>query len=159
VSDPSTADGFGEAGAGETPTRKDRVVITRRIQELGGIATTAELLSSGYSRRNIEAVVGYGRVIRVRRGVYALRELPPEILEACRIGGRLTCVSALAFHGIIHSADDALHVEVAANASRLRSPTGSVVLHWSGAPAEGTRLVVGVGPALAQSARCHGGRR
>ena len=142
----------------EAPTRKDRVVIYRRLHELGGIATTAELLTAGYSRRIIEAVVGYGRVIRVRRGVYALRELPPEVLEACRIGGRLTCVSALAYHGIIPRADGALHVEVAANASRLRQTESAIVLHWAGTPAAGTRLAVGVGAALAQSARCRRGR-
>lgn len=134
-------------------------MIYRRLHELGGIATTAELLKAGYSRRIIEAVIGYGRVIRVRRGVYALRELPPEVLAACRIGGRLACVSALAHHGIIPRPDGALHVEVAANASRLRMPVDDVVLHWASAAPDGTRLAVGVGAALAQSARCRGGQR
>lgn len=62
--------------------------------------------------------------------------------------------SALTHHGILPGGDGALHVEVPANASRLRLPDREVVLHWSGVAAEGTRLSVGVAAALAQSARC-----
>lgn len=134
-------------------------MIDRKLRELGGIAKTSELLALGYSRRTIEAAVGYRRLIRVRKGWYAERDLPPEVIAACRIGGRLACVSALAYHGVFPTQHGALHIEVPANASRLRLPEREVVLHWTAFAAEGTRLAVAVGAALAQSARCRGGQR
>ncbi|MFZ2963903.1 MAG: type IV toxin-antitoxin system AbiEi family antitoxin domain-containing protein [Rhodoglobus sp.] len=135
------------------------MTLDRRLRDLGGIARTSELLALGYDRRRIEGAVAYGRLIRVRKGWYAERDLPDDVLEAVRIGGRLACVSALTHHGILPGGDGALHVEVPANASRLRLPDREVVLHWSGVAAEGTRLAVGVAAALAQSAWCSRGRR
>ncbi len=130
------------------------MVLDRRLRELGGIARTSELLALGYDRRRIEGAVAYGRLIRVRKGWYAERDLPEDVIEACRIGGRLACVSALSYHGILSGGNGALHIEVPANASRLRLPEREVVVHWAGIAAEGTRLSVGVAAALAQSARC-----
>lgn len=103
------------------------MTLDRRLRDLGGIARTSELLALGYDRRRIEGAVAYGRLTRVRKGWYAERDLP------------------LTHHGILPGGDDALHVEVPANASRLRLPEREVV-------------VVGVGATLAQSARCRRGR-
>jgi hypothetical protein len=133
------------------------MTLDRHLRELDGIARTSELLALGYDRRRIEMAVAYGRMIRVRRGWYAERGLPGDVIDAIRIGGRLACVSALAHHGILADAGGPLHLEVPSNASRLRTAGREVVLHWTGAASEGTRVAVGVAAALAQSARCRKG--
>jgi len=105
-----------------------------------GIRTTADLISTGMTARDIATAVERGRLERLRRGVYADAHVADDLKRAVRVGGRLTCVSAARLHGLrLLRPPCALHVEVSSNAGRLRHPdTGSVApvaqlpvrLHW-----------------------------
>jgi hypothetical protein len=127
--------------------------VERTVRELGGIASTAEILQRGYETDMIRWVAAYGRIRSIRQGWYATPEVPEDSFLAWKAGGRLTCVSAAAHYGLWPHQPDALHVRVAANASRVeRSPL--VVLHWSRTPVTGSRLVVSVDEALRTVERC-----
>jgi len=122
------------------------------------MATTAELTSQGIDRFQLDIAVMYDRVLRVRKGLWSLPETPSEIVAARRVGGRLACVSALAFHGMVEAREtDGLHVEVPHNAPRLRhieAERRRVVVHWTRHPVGGDRFVVPVAEALRQFERC-----
>lgn len=133
--------------------------ISARLAKFDGIARTSELLAIGYGPENIEGAVAYGQLIRVRKGWYAAKDVPKAAIEACRVGGRLACVSALAYHGVIPDERGPLHVEVSANASRLRHSSRGTVLHWAVLPSHGTRQAVSLAAAVAQAARCRAGFR
>jgi hypothetical protein len=126
---------------------------------LGGVVTTSELRQLGYDTEVIGRSLGYGTLVRVRRGWYALRGTPSEVLEAVRVGGRLACVSALVHYGLLPPEGGPLHVEVPSNASRLRLPERDVVVHWVSRPGPGDRLAVSIATALGQASRCRGGRQ
>lgn len=65
-----------------------------------GVATFAQLLATGLTRQQIDRLVSVGRLHRVRRGWYALPSADPDVLRAVRVGGALTCLSALGQHGV-----------------------------------------------------------
>ncbi len=82
-----------------------------------------------------------GQLLRVRRDRYALPSTEPAILEAVRIGGLLSCVSAADFHGIWVPDLPFTHIAMTHKASRMRSPRDRFVplsadnrdgceLHW-----------------------------
>ena len=121
--------------------------VERAVRELGGIASTTEILQRGNDTDMIRLVAGYGKIRQIRRGWYATPELPEDSFRAWRVGGRLTCISAAVHLGLWAVAPEALHVRVAANASRLRRSSG-IVVHWSRSPITGTRLVVSLDEAL-----------
>jgi very-short-patch-repair endonuclease len=113
--------------------------VTQSVRRRG-LAATHELHSDGYGRAAIATAVSAGDIIRVRQGWYAPRDLNPLLLQASRVGGALTCVSALRLHGCWTFPDADLHVRVSPNASRLRTqhnkrvrladhPAG-VRVHW-----------------------------
>jgi len=129
--------------------------VERIVRELGGIASTAEILRRGYDTTTIRLVSDYGRIRRLRQGWYGVPELSADSARAWKVGGTLTCVSAAVHHGLW--ADDAqtLHVRVPGHASRLRiDDPAVVVVHWSNAPVTGTRLAVSVDEALEAIRRC-----
>src|SRR4051794_14421144 len=96
--------------------------ISTSLTAHGGIAHLADLTRDGVTATQRTAAVAEGRVIRVRNGWFALPDAPPDRVRAIRIGGRLSCVSALADHGLWVMPDERLHVSVAAHAARLTSP-------------------------------------
>jgi hypothetical protein len=129
--------------------------VERAIAEHGGIASAAEILQRRCSRDMIKLFSEYGTVRRIPHGWYASPDLPEDAFRAWKAGGRLTCVSAAVHYGLWPHETEALHVRVAANASRVeRSP--EVVLHWSRGPMTGTRLAVSIDEALATIRRCQG---
>jgi hypothetical protein len=129
--------------------------VERAIRNLGGIASTAEILQCGNETDMIRWVAQYGKIASIRRGWYATPDVPADSLRAWRAGGRLTCISAAVHYGLWPHETKALHVRVAANASRVeRSP--DIVLHWSRGPMTGTRLAVSIDEALATIRRCQG---
>ena len=130
------------------------------LERYGGVATTAELYCSGKTQSMLFWSVAYGSLIRIREGLYCGTDLPTDALRALRVGGRLACVSALAFHGA-GPAPDLLHVVVDRNTPRLRDPdTGKpgrspkTVIHWSRRQLAGDRVAVSVEEAHRQAARC-----
>lgn len=140
--------------------------IAQRIEALGGAITTAELRRFGCDRDIVQGMVACGTIVRARRGWYVPRGAADDVIAAIRVGGRLACVSALAHHGFAASAPSALHVEVPANASRLRLGLRPVVLHWVGDPRDGSRRngsqrdgdrrACSIPTALGQATRCRG---
>lgn len=136
--------------------------LFRDIDSLGGLASMAQLLLRDHWREEIEIAVTYGSLIRVRKGWYALPSEPEVVLRAWRVGGRVACVSAVAHHqGETHTG--ALHVEVAGNTARLRSPTDrrrpltdrdNVVVHWARKPSPGDVRAVNLDAARRQAQQC-----
>ncbi|MBO0983323.1 type IV toxin-antitoxin system AbiEi family antitoxin domain-containing protein [Rathayibacter sp. SD072] len=95
----------------------------------GGTASRAALVESGMSTRRLAAAVADGALVRGRRGQYASPRLPPEVLTAFRIGGRLGATDAARSHGLWVLRSPQLHVHVVPNAARIGAPRG-VRLHW-----------------------------
>lgn len=86
-------------------------------------ATRTDLLVSGISRRTLASAVAAGLLIRARRDRYIRSGAPQPLLEAVRLGGRLTCLSLLQILGVFVHSNTVTHVHVARGASRLRSAT------------------------------------
>jgi len=130
--------------------------IIDAIDHWGGIASTAELASRGVERWELDIAVMYGKVFRVRRGLWARLDIPPAVVAAQRGGGRLACVSALAFRGVIDDVPGRLHVSAPQWAASWRpgSPRADVVRHWSRDPLDGDRFSVSEKVAWAQFALC-----
>ena len=105
------------------------------------VFSRAELIDSGYTGKRITRAVAHGDLIRLRRDHYTLVS-QKEADVAVRIGGRLTCHTAIASTGAFVLADKRTHVQVGRAMSRLRSPelrrsrwdrarARAVRLHWS----------------------------
>lgn len=100
-----------------------------------------ELLALGYTPRRITAAVRDGSLVRVRRDRYVRPGTDRAVAAAVRIGGHLTCVSALAVLDpeIFVFAHDHVHVHADRQASRLRGP-GVSHKHWRKSEAGNVRL-------------------
>src|SRR5262249_2281264 len=120
--------------------------VLESVRRHGNVAATHELLADGHTEGGIRAAWRGGSVLRVRQGWYAAPDVHADAVEAIRVGGSLTCVSALALGGywVLRSSD--LHVEVRSTDSRLRTRRDhrvrlthaterSVRVHWSPAAA------------------------
>jgi hypothetical protein len=88
----------------------------------------------------------------VRQGWWALPGTAPTVLDACRAGGRLACVSALEHHGLMHETNGRLHIELPRSSPGPR--TRHVVAHWTRKPAGGDRQAVDPSAAWRQARRC-----
>jgi hypothetical protein len=89
------------------------------------VAHRSHLIARGMSIREISDAVVDGRMIRVRRGWYAAFDAPQDVVQAVRVGGSLTSVSATSSTTIWTPPHSRLHVAVSRNASRLRAPHSS----------------------------------
>lgn len=95
------------------------------------VYSRADLLATGMSSRDITDAVRSGRLLRIRRDRYGDDDLPDDVIEAVRIGGRLSCLSLLKSIGVFVLSCTALHVHVRPGSSRLREPRAEgTVLHW-----------------------------
>jgi 4-hydroxy-tetrahydrodipicolinate synthase len=126
-------------------------VVEDALRGRGGIACTRELLADGLDPELIRMAVGYGRVVRLRKGWYAARDTPAEVVEAFRLGGSLACRSALAFYDGRASGGD-LHL--AADHPERITPRAGVVVHRTRAPVDRRRPAVPRAEAERQAARC-----
>ncbi|WP_188511436.1 DUF559 domain-containing protein [Conyzicola nivalis] len=100
--------------------------LSRSIRRRGGLAATFELYADGHTRARLSAAAASGTIIRVRQGWYATPDIHPVFLEAARVGGRLTCLSALDFHGYWSYPTMDLHVAVDPRSCRLRTRRSKV---------------------------------
>jgi hypothetical protein len=126
------------------------------IERHGGIAHSHEL---SYVPRNVLDVAAmYGTVLHIKKGLWGLPTLDARVVAAQRAGGRLACVSALAFHGIIEPGEHPLHICAPDGVLswRPRGRTDGVVRHWSRRRLPGDRQAVDVETAWAQFALCRG---
>lgn len=126
------------------------------LETRGGVATTRELARLGVDRQRLDIAYLYRRIVRIKRGVWALPTVPATVIDAHRAGGRLACVSALAFHGVIDDTHAGLHISAPSWVTKWRSPqtTEQVVAHWSRRRAPGDCSAVSVETAWAQFALC-----
>ena len=108
------------------------------------ILSRGELLALGYSPKRITRHVREGTIIRVRRDHYLLTAESDSVITSVRIGGRLTCVSAIALmspDAFVFSHNH-LHVHVERDRSRLRGAASSSK-RWSKQSATGVRVTWG----------------
>ena len=82
--------------------------VEELVARLGGFATRDDLVGHGCWPMMIDLSLYYGKIIRVRRGQYALPGVHPSILRALRIGGTLAWVSALRYYGDVADAGPVL---------------------------------------------------
>nr|WP_292698792.1 hypothetical protein [Microbacterium sp. 69-10] len=101
------------------------------------------------------ASVREGRLMRLRRGAYVSKEVPNEVVEAVRSGGRVTCLTLLRLIGVfvLERAEVHIHMPPHLSRSRHRRPD-SAVLHWGECQREGQSHVVSLWDAVRQSVRC-----
>lgn len=128
----------------------------RFVRERDGIASAADLHALGLTDIDIRLHAMYGRITRIRRGWYSLRDVDPLILHACRLGGRLTCLSLLRLHGEDTVDDGRLHIELR-RSDVLRVPAGEryvVRVHWKRSPSPGGRGAVTLAAARRQAIAC-----
>ncbi|MET0734650.1 MAG: hypothetical protein ABWY55_03270 [Microbacterium sp.] len=116
--------------------------------------TTASLSQLGLSQHRIAGLVSAGRLIRLRRGMYAHAGTEPLLLEVGRLGGRLDCVSLLQHLGVFVRESSPLHMQLDPGTTRLpRRPQG-VVAHWRPRTVPREALTVDLISALVQAGRC-----
>lgn len=131
------------------------------------ILTRSDLLARGCTAESLAIAARSGEIVRVRRGLYALPETAHATLQAVRIGGRLTCVSALAAAGVWVEDSRFVHVHLKHSDSRSRSPRDRFVpltldnrdgceLHWRRLvhPLAGSAHAVGAVDAMIAAVRC-----
>src|SRR5690554_1698242 len=125
--------------------------IDSSIHSRGGLAATYELYSEGFTRGDLRRAVQHRLIIRVRQGWYALPGVHPDLMQAARVGGRLTCLSGIRLHGAWQYPTRSLHVATAANSCRLREPTDKskrlsantpVRVHWRDHEPTANRLML-----------------
>ncbi|HEY4225805.1 MAG TPA: hypothetical protein VGM70_08330 [Pseudolysinimonas sp.] len=139
------------------------LILDRAMEAFGGYASRAELVGFGVPDEWVRLTVWYGwTLVRIRRGWFARPGEREDVIRAWRVGGRLTCISAAAFHDGCEPTP-VLHVEVPANAGRLRDPDdprrrlgpdAAVVVHWTRHPGPGDRHAVTAAHAEAVAAAC-----
>lgn len=115
----------------------------------------AELREHGMSGRQIATAVRNGILCRIRRDRYADPSTNDDVIEAVRIGGRLSCLSLLRTFGVFVHHCDRLHVQVAQGASRLRMPLSSRTrVHWYTGGGERSLHAASVFDAVREGIRC-----
>lgn len=116
------------------------------------IYSTRRLRDGGLSPRQIARHVADGRLTRLRRGVYAETGVDPVVASAVRVGGRLTCVSALALNGVWTMPFPDVHVRVASGISVTRGPGQH--LHWTRERLDDTQWIDDPLTSLALAVEC-----
>lgn len=127
------------------------------VRQLGGIAHRRTLRDRGIRARDLARAEADGSLRRVRRDWLATPDCSADLVQAVRIGGRLTCVSAADLRGLWVVTDAALHVAVAPTAARLRlEQAPATVVHWNRpvAPIDRTCPLDRIENVLAHIARC-----
>ncbi|HWS50610.1 MAG TPA: type IV toxin-antitoxin system AbiEi family antitoxin domain-containing protein [Microbacterium sp.] len=122
------------------------------------VFTRDDLRHRGWSDRRIGDAVRRGELVRLRRNRYAAASLAPEIAEAVRVGGRLTCLSLLRMLGIFVLSVTELHVHVARNSSRLAAAAGTVRVHWGITSDQAPVHAALLSDAIRHSLRCQDSR-
>ena len=99
-----------------------------RLCALGHIANARQLIAGGATRRQLSDAVNSGRLLRLRKGVYACEHLDALTVAAARAGGALTCVSVLREAGVWAGESTDLHIQVGEKSSE-RNAHG-IHVHW-----------------------------
>lgn len=131
-------------------TRPSHDGLFDAASQQGGYFTAKQAHRAGFTRYLIRYHVRRGRFLRIRRGLYRLRQFPPSpndhIIEAILAAGPQAVVShesALALHSLADVVPSNVHLTVA-RAHRYvgrRVPSG-VTVHTSVTPLPGNDVVV-----------------
>ncbi|KPG82979.1 type IV toxin-antitoxin system AbiEi family antitoxin domain-containing protein [Frigoribacterium sp. RIT-PI-h] len=97
-------------------------LVAATVRRLGSLAHRRELLATGLTRRQVESSWRAGEILRIRHGLYALVDLPVDVIRAARVGGALAGASSLAHRGAWVPPSPRLVVSVPHNARDLRDP-------------------------------------
>lgn len=132
------------------PASTAEVTLETTLAFLGGAAPTHVLRSRGVTQWEINRGVDDGSALRIRRGVLALPDTPPELVTAVREHARLTCISAATYYGLWRVREpEEVHL------SRLERTAADCVNHWSRSVAAHERLpVVGLADVLVHVLQC-----
>jgi len=135
------------------------------------VLEATQLAADGVSRRHVSKACRDGILLRVRRGHFVVLGTAPRIVEAVRVGGRLTCSSATADYGVFSFEQGVVHAHLESSASFPKhSRPGSHLIgehkrsatqvHWGRLmePAEGNEYRVGLADAIRQVFLCQGHR-
>lgn len=117
---------------------------TEALRRSSGVATRAQLLALGVSRRSLERAVRDNDLVRHPHGLTA-SGAPAELVAAARWGGAVGCSSALRLRGVPVLDPGPVHLLV-----RSSKPTRGVVVHRS-SRASGIEDLV---PAAGRAMRC-----
>lgn len=130
--------------------------MKRALERCGGIASRRELVAMGCWETELDLLVVYRPVVRVRKGWFALTSVPAPSIAAWRVGGTLACVSALQLHTLgAEAVELPLHLLVERGASRLRNTqTPPCVVHWTRRPVVRSRVSVSEEAARSQALAC-----
>lgn len=140
--------------------------IIQDIARHGGLAATHELHTAGWTKRQLASAVAAGIIVRVRQGWYASPTTLEARTRAVRVGGRLTCASAVHDLGLWELAPSRIHVSVERSASRLRHsldrtkrrsvhPDAAVVVHWRERRRPSDRFVTSIRQILMDMVWCY----
>lgn len=132
-------------------TRIDDLVAW--LAERSGIARNAHALDAGFSERVVRAALAAGRIDRIRRSWIATASCDPRRKAAASVGGRVSCVTAAAMHGL-WAPEHGVHLAVDHGASRFEAAGATV--HWARGPVPVAKHALVDGPVnvLFHVARC-----
>lgn len=117
-----------------------------------GIRSARELSEQGISRHRLAHAVTSGSLVRVARGWYATPTHDVDVAAALRASSRLTCVSALARHGVWVLHHRGTHVRVCRSDARRLPPP--LVAHRAPERTLGHEAVDDIETALRCAFRC-----
>jgi len=115
------------------------VDVAALVSVLGGFAQKQQLVARGARDLDLTRAVRTGEVTRARQGWYTTLPANDRAVQAVRVGGRLTGLALVDYLGGWVIDQPPLHVSMALNAARMRTPTNrfrrlrsrrGVVLHW-----------------------------
>ena len=112
-----------------------RMACSRRGRRAQRGRARCRLLGSRHGRGSRS-----GRVRRVRRSWLVSTDCDPRRAAAASVGGRVTCVSGAALHGLWVPRRDDMHIAVRPNAARFES--AGVKIHWATGPSPVRRRAV-----------------
>lgn len=92
------------------------------IDGYDGLVSLSTLVAHGFTATDASRAVKAGKLTSPRRRWFATPDADPRLVAAIRVGGHLTCVSALRHHGVWCVDDGLLHVAVGKNANHLAAP-------------------------------------
>lgn len=138
--------------------RSEKKTTAERVTEMyaSTVFSRAELLQGGGTGDDITRAVKAGTLLRLRRDHYAYPDVDPDISEAVRVGGRLTCLTLLQKLGVFVLKSTGLHMHLSPQMSRIRARrSASTVMHWSQRSLKDcSRHVVSIRDAVWQSILC-----
>lgn len=120
--------------------------------EQAGYFTSAQAHVYGYTAQLLSYHAARGRFVRVRRGLYRLRDYPSspreEVMAAWLAAGRESAVvsheSALDLHGLSDVVPTTIHLIVPRDRRWIRSPQG-VTVHTTANPLPSNEIVTRLG--------------